>query len=218
MPSNTVENYLKAIYHLSQESDQRVQTNHLANHLEVKSSTVTDMLKKLEQAGWVTYEPYKGVSLTPEGNRSAIDVIRKHRLWEVFLVDKLQFSWSDVHPVAEQLEHVNSKELVERLDAFLGYPKWDPHGDPIPDKYGNIEEREQTQLSLLVKDTSAVMLGVSEDNKSLLEYLEKINLRLGVRIKVLEVLDFDGSMSLEVDNKFLQISQKAANKVIVRQL
>lgn len=215
MPTNTVENYLKAIYHLSNQTSAKVQTNHLANHLEVKSSTVTDMIKKLEASGWVTYEPYRGVSLTESGRREAISVIRKHRLWEVFLVEKLKFSWSDVHPVAEQLEHVHSSDLIDRLDEFLAFPKWDPHGDPIPDKNGVIQEREQVQLSEVCIGGTAVILGVSEDNKSLLEYLERLNMKLGVRIKVLDILEFDATMTLEIEGERVQISPKAARKVLV---
>ncbi len=215
MPTNTVENYLKAIYHLSNESNAKVQTNHLANHLDVKSSTVTDMIKKLEASGWVTYEPYRGVSLTESGRKEAVNVIRKHRLWEVFLVEKLKFSWSDVHPVAEQLEHVNSPELIDQLDAFLGYPKWDPHGDPIPDKNGVIIQRDYVKLSEAGKGKEVVMLGVSEDNKSLLEYLEFLHLKLGVKIKVLDVMEFDGTMTIQIDDQKVQISPKAAGKVLV---
>lgn len=215
MPTNTVENYLKAIYHLSIQTGAKVQTNHLANHLEVKSSTVTDMIKKLEASGWVAYEPYRGVCLTETGRREAINVIRKHRLWEVFLVEKLKFSWSDVHPVAEQLEHVQSSELTDRLEEFLGFPKWDPHGDPIPDKDGIIQEREQIQLSEVTTGETAVILGVSEDNKSLLEYLERLNMRLGVKIKVVDILDFDATMTLEIEGALVQISPKAARKVLV---
>lgn len=215
MPTNTVENYLKAIYHLSNESNAKVQTNHLANHLDVKSSTVTDMIKKLEASGWVTYEPYRGVSLTDSGRKEAVNVIRKHRLWEVFLVEKLNFSWSDVHPVAEQLEHVNSPDLIDRLDAFLDFPKWDPHGDPIPDKNGVIIERDYVKLSEVAKNKEVVMLGVSEDNKSLLEYLEFLHLKLGVKIKVLDIMEFDGTMTIQVGSQKVQISPKAAGKVLV---
>lgn len=215
MPTNTVENYLKAIYHLSNPSNSKVQTNHLANHLSVKSSTVTDMIKKLEASGWVSYEPYRGVNLTETGRKAAINVIRKHRLWEVFLVEKLKFSWSEVHPVAEQLEHVHSNELIDSLDAFLEYPKWDPHGDPIPDKNGVIIERDHVPLSEVAKGKDAVMLGVSEDIKSLLVYLEFLNLKLGVKIKVVDILDFDGTMTIEVDGQKNQISHKAASKVLV---
>lgn len=215
MPSNTVENYLKAIYHLSNATNAKVLTNHLAMHLEVKSSSVTDMIKKLESYGWVKYEPYRGVELTESGRLEAIHVIRKHRLWEVFLVDKLKFKWSDVHPIAEQLEHVHSPELIDQLDEFLNFPKWDPHGDPIPDKNGFIAERDQKPLSEVLKGKNVTMLGVSEDNKSLLEYLEYLHLKLGVQIKVVDIMEFDGTMTIEVDQKLVHISPKAANKVLV---
>lgn len=215
MPSNTVENYLKAIYHLAIATNAKVQTNHLASNLEVKSSSVTDMIKKLESYGWVHYEPYKGVELTESGRKEAIHVIRKHRLWEVFLVDKLKFKWSDVHPIAEQLEHVHSTELIDQLDEFLNFPKWDPHGDPIPDKNGVIVQRDLKPLSDVVKGDVVTMLGVSEDNKSLLEYLEFLHLKLGVSIKVIDVLEFDGTMTIEINSKQVHISPKAANKVLV---
>lgn len=215
MPSNTVENYLKAIYHLSNATQSKVQTNHLASHLEVKSSSVTDMIKKLESYGWVLYEPYRGVELTESGRKEAIHVIRKHRLWEVFLVEKLKFKWSDVHPIAEQLEHVHSTELIDQLDEFLNFPKWDPHGDPIPDKNGVMSQRDQKPLADVAKGKIVTMLGVSEDNKSLLEYLEYLHLKLGLAIKVVDILEFDGTMTIEVNGKLVHISPKAASKVLV---
>lgn len=216
MPSNVVENYLKAIYHLSDEIGGKVNTNAIAEHLSVKSSTVTDMLKKLEQMKLVKYEKYQGVELTKSGRNTAINIVRKHRLWEVFLVEKLQFNWSEVHVVAEQLEHVESAELIDKLDEFLEFPKWDPHGDPIPNKLGVMEKREQTQLSLLKPGDKAVMLGVSQDNKSLLQYLESVQLTLGSNIQILHYFDFDNSIEVEINKKKIHLSSKAAESVIVK--
>ncbi|MGB5928452.1 MAG: metal-dependent transcriptional regulator, partial [Cyclobacteriaceae bacterium] len=149
MPSLAEENYLKAIYHLSTEDEGNVSTNAISETLNTKPASVSDMLRKLSGKELVSYRKYQGVSLTPSGRKVALQVIRKHRLWEVFLVDKLNFNWDEVHDVAEQLEHIQSPLLIHQLDEFLGHPAYDPHGDPIPDENGGFPEKEQSPLSEL---------------------------------------------------------------------
>ena len=159
------ENYLKIIYHLSYEENTEVTTNAIAEAMQTKASSVTDMLKKLHEKGWVTHIKYQGVSLTDEGKKCALFVIRKHRLWEVFLVEKLHFSWDEIHEVAEQLEHIQFDKLVEELDKFLLYPEKDPHGDPIPNREGNMPIMKNELLSLLNKGERGQCVGVKNTSK-----------------------------------------------------
>ena len=156
MFSQSEENYIKAIYHLSAVSEKGISTNAIAEKLETKASSVTDMIKKLSEKKVVVYKKYHGVHLTEEGSKIAANVIRKHRLWEVFLVDKLNFSWDEVHDVAEQLEHIKSPKLINQLDALLGFPTHDPHGDPIPDKNGNLKTIDKSLLSTLSKNEKGI--------------------------------------------------------------
>ena len=156
------ENYLKAIYHLGKQGADAVNTNAIAEKIESKASSVTDMVKKLADKNLAHYVKYQGVSLTKEGRLTASLVVRKHRLWEVFLVEKLNFSWDEVHDVAEQLEHIESKKLINELDAFLDYPTHDPHGDPIPDKDGNISKVDKVFLSQLAVNESCICVGVND--------------------------------------------------------
>src|SRR5215213_2659158 len=158
--SASKENYLKAIFHL-QSQDGVVTTNELAEELQTRAASVTDMLKKLKDQKLLMYEKYKGFRLSPEGRKVAIQIIRKHRLWEHFLVEKLQFGWDEVHEIAEELEHISSKKLIDRLDEYLGFPKWDPHGDPIPDSNGKFERVEQVSLLDLPVNQWAEISGVT---------------------------------------------------------
>jgi len=211
MNSFTEENYLKAIFKLSK-GNIEVSTNAVAEELDTKASSVTDMLKKLAEKKLVNYAPYKGVKLTNSGRNVAISVIRKHRLWEVFLVDKLDFKWDEVHDIAEQLEHVQSSELVERLDQFLEHPEYDPHGDPIPDKDGNINRHKEQTLADLNIDDKGIIVGVKEHSKSYLNYLDQLNLVLGTEVKVLEIIEFDHSMSITINNNQKTIVSNQASK------
>ena len=158
MQTQTEENYLKAIYKLSEESE-RVSTSAISDLMQTKSASVTDMLKRLHDKGLVEYKRYQGVTITGRGKKVALEIIRKHRLWEVFLVETLKFKWDEVHPIAEQLEHVRSKELVRRLEKFLGYPKVDPHGDPIPDRSGQLKDTGLRPLSELNSGDAAILEG-----------------------------------------------------------
>lgn len=215
MYSFSEENYLKAIYHLQDESADAVSTNAIAERMHTKASSVTDMIKKLSDKSLVTYIKYQGVRLSEEGRLAALKVIRKHRLWEVFLVDKLQFSWDEVHEIAEQLEHIESQELIDRLDTFLGKPRFDPHGDPIPDKLGNFSEHHNKVLADLQDDDKGVCVGVKETNDQFLQYLSRHQIGIGSQITVLDKEDYDGSMLIQIAGKELFISGEIANNIYI---
>ncbi len=212
------ENYLKAIYHLETDSKKGISTNAIAKSLETKASSVTDMVKKLSDKKVVLYKKYQGVTLTELGLKTAANIVRKHRLWEVFLVQKLNFSWDEVHEVAEQLEHIKSAKLINQLDVLLGFPKYDPHGDPIPDKDGNLSKIDKILLSTLLKNESGVCVGVDDSSSEFLQFLDKKGITLGKQITVLEKEDFDDSLSIEIDGKKLSISNKIANNLYIKKL
>ncbi|TXB67054.1 metal-dependent transcriptional regulator [Vicingus serpentipes] len=218
MNSFTEENYLKAIFKLSKGKTE-VSTNAVAAEMDTKASSVTDMLKKLADKKLVNYAPYKGVNLTETGKQIAISIVRKHRLWEVFLVDKLNFKWDEVHDIAEQLEHIQSNELVERLDHFLENPKYDPHGDPIPDKDGNIARHKELTLADLNIGEKGVIVGVKEHSKSFLNYLDQLNLVLGTEIAVTDKIEFDNSMSLKINKKSTStVSNQASKNLYIKKI
>ncbi len=216
MRTSSEEDYLKAIYALSYNNN-GASTNALANHLNMKASSITDMLKKLSDKGWVNYEKYKGASLNLNGKIIALSIVRKHRLWETFLVNKLNFKWDQVHEIAEQLEHIKSNELVDRLDDFLGNPKFDPHGDPIPNKDHEITDfRKRSYLSEVEVNRDVIIIGVKDSSAQLLQYLEKENMILGKNIIVLEIHDFDKSLRISINGKELNISERVAQNVLVQ--
>jgi len=212
------ENYLKTIYHLTGVSDGEVSTNAIAEMIETKASSVTDMLKKLAEKGLVNYKKYQGVSLTDSGRLSAKMIVRKHRLWEVFLVEKLDFAWDEVHDIAEQLEHIKSEQLINKLDDFLGNPTQDPHGDPIPDRHGKIAKTEKMLLSELLKDQSGLCVGVKDSSAEFLKYLDKNQIALGSRIEVVLKEDFDASMKIRVGTNEIVISSKIAGNLFVKKV
>jgi DtxR family Mn-dependent transcriptional regulator len=214
MQSYTEENYLKIIYHLSEVSNP-VLTNAIAERIQTKAASVTDMIKKLSEKELVNYIKYQGVTLTEKGKVTAVNIVRKHRLWEVFLVDKLNFKWDEVHDVAEELEHIQSNLLVERLDEFLDFPRVDPHGDPIPDKHGNFAEMAFIKLSKLKPSDKGTITGVSEHSSSFLKHLEKLGLTLGKKIEIVEVLEFDGSVELLVESQKTNISREVAKHILI---
>jgi len=214
MRSFTEENYLKIIYHLS-ENNQTVQTNAIAEQIQTKPASVTDMIKKLADKQLVDYIKYQGVSLTEKGKEAAIDIVRKHRLWEVFLVDKLNFKWDEVHDVAEELEHIKSVDLIERLDEFLGFPRSDPHGDPIPDKNGRFSKTQMVKLIDLKVGSTGTITGVSQHSSAFLKHLEKLGLTLGKQIQISDVTDFDGSVELMVEEKNINISREVAKHILI---
>lgn len=213
--SFTEENYLKQIYKLAKESKKGVSTNALAERLETKASSVTDMIKKLASKKLVDYQKYQGVSLTKKGQNIAVDIIRKHRLWEVFLLKHLGFGGNDVHEVAEELEHIKSDELVERLDKFLGYPKYDPHGGPIPDSNGVFPAPTRVKLDELEVGKSTKVMGITQNTESFLAHLKKLGLELGAAFKLKERYDFDRSIEIELNDKTVQLSHEVAKNLFV---
>ena len=216
MQSYTEENYLKIIYHLSVNTTNAIQTNAIAERIQTKAASVTDMMRKLAEKELVIYKKYQGVKLTLEGEKAAINIVRKHRLWEVFLVEKLNFKWDEVHDIAEELEHINSSELVDRLDEFLAFPKNDPHGDPIPDKNGKFASIAFVKLNKLKKGEQGIILGVSEHSSAFLKHLEKLGLTLGKQLNVLDTIDFDGSIELLLENKKINVSREIAKHILVK--
>jgi DtxR family Mn-dependent transcriptional regulator len=210
------ENYLKAIYHLEADSKNGISTNAIAKSLETKASSVTDMVKKLSEKEVILYVKYQGVTLTAFGRKTAANIVRKHRLWEVFLVEKLNFSWDEVHEVAEQLEHIKSAKLINQLDALLGFPTHDPHGDPIPDKEGNLKTIEKSLLATLSKNESGICIGVDDSSSEFLQFLDKKGITLGKKITILDKEDFDDSLSIEIDGEKLSISKKIANNLYIK--
>ncbi len=214
MNSQSEEDYLKAVYHLQKENN-AVSTNAIANYLDMKASSVSDMLKKLSEKNYVHYQKYKGTSLTKKGKLIALKIIRKHRLWETFLVDKLGFGWAQVHLIAEQLEHINSEELIDKLDSFLKHPKYDPHGDPIPKKDGKIESLNQKLLVDLFDKEKGIITGVKKGTPSLLNYLDKNKIKLGDKIQVLEIIEFDRSFHVKINNNKIMLSEKICQNLLV---
>ena len=201
MNSFTVENYLKSIYKLLEKGEKSVTTTALAERMSIKAATVTDMIKRLSDKKLIHYEKYQGVKLTEKGKTIAIGTIRKHRLWESFLVDKLQFGWDEVHEIAEQLEHIQSDKLVDRIDAFLNYPKYDPHGDPIPDAKGIFNRTKSQLLAEMTTGQKCVMTGVVDHSPNFLQYLDKVGLSIGKELKLIEIVPFDKSLQVQINRK-----------------
>lgn len=213
----TEENYLKAILFLSKETEKGATTNAIAERLETKAASVTDMLKRLSEKELLVYKKYQGVRLTDEGRRVAIRTVRKHRLWEVFLVEKLGFGWEEVHDIAEQLEHIQSVELSDRLDAYLGHPQYDPHGDPIPDKKGSFPTRSDLILSECEPAEKVIVKGVKDTSPDFLRYLEKLGIGLGSAIRIMEKEEFDGSMKVDIEEaEQTNLSAKVCNNLFVK--
>jgi DtxR family Mn-dependent transcriptional regulator len=210
------ENYLKSIYHLTTSLDSEVSTNAIAEMMETKASSVTDMLKKLSEKDLINYKKYQGVSLTENGKLAAKMIVRKHRLWEVFLVEKLDFSWDEVHDIAEQLEHIKSEKLINKLDDFLGNPTEDPHGDPIPDAQGRIIAIEKQLLSELLANQSGICVGVKDNSSDFLKYLDKQQIGLGTKIEVVTKETFDLSLKIKINGTELTISNKIASNLFVK--
>jgi DtxR family transcriptional regulator, Mn-dependent transcriptional regulator len=210
------ENYLKAIYHISEAGKKGVSTNDIATSMKTKAASVSDMLRKLGEKKVIEYRKYYGVHITEEGKKYALQTIRKHRLWEVFLVEKLHFTWDEVHEVADELEHIKSGILIQRLDDYLGYPKFDPHGDPIPDEYGDVKSKPRLPLSEIDINGTGQIVAVKDSSAAFLRYLDKVGAYIGARIKVLDKVEFDGSVEILVDNtKKIFMSREVAGNVLV---
>lgn len=219
MLSLVEENYLKAIYHLSEGGRSLVSTNAIADAIHTKPASVSDMIQKLDRKGVIEYTKYQGVTVTNEGQEAALKVIRKHRLWEVFLVEKLNFNWDEVHEVAEQLEHIKSPLLIERLDTFLGYPKVDPHGDPIPDAKGVINTKPNKPLIDLEAGAEGIVRAVKDSSPAFLQHLDKLGAYLGASVVILDKVDFDLSMQVRIDQKHeVFISKEVSQNILVQEI
>jgi len=212
------ENYLKAIYHLSDGGKKSVSTNDIASEMKTKPASVSDMLRKLGEKEVIEYRKYYGLQITESGKRFALQTIRKHRLWEVFLVEKLNFAWDEVHDVAEQLEHIQSPLLIQRLDAYLNYPKFDPHGDPIPDEFGDVRSRPRVQLNEMEVNQTGQIVAVEDSSAAFLRYLDKVGAYIGARIKIIDKVEFDGSVEILIDQKkTIFMSKDVAGNILVIQ-
>lgn len=210
------ENYLKVIFHHHKDFPKGVSTNAIANSMSTKASSVTDMLKKLAEKKLVNYKKYQGVQLTKLGEKKALNLIRRHRLWEVFLVEKLNFTWDEVHEVAEELEHIKSDKLINELDRLLNFPKKDPHGDPIPDQDGNITKDIKVILASLNEKESGICVGVNDTSTDFLKYLDKQNIAIGKEITVQEKEVFDGSILIKMNDNAFYISHQIAKNLFVK--
>ena len=210
------ENYLKAILSLSLQGEELVSTNSIASEMTTSAASVSDMLKKLQEKKLIIYKKYKGVALNKQGKSIAVNILRKHRLWETFLVKKLDFNWDEVHDVAEQLEHIKSEELIDKLDSFLNYPKFDPHGEVIPTKEGTIPQTDRVLLSEIEENTNGIVLGVTLDETSFLQYLNKLEIEIGTEIQIFDRIDFDKSLNICINNKKQNISYELAKHLLIK--
>jgi DtxR family transcriptional regulator, Mn-dependent transcriptional regulator len=216
MSTISEENYIKAIFKISHEMNTEVTTSSLSEYLTTKASSVTDMVQKLANKSLVNYIKYQGVTLTPEGERIAVKIVRKHRLWELFLYQTLGFKWDEIHEIAEELEHIKSDMLIEKLDKFLEYPKKDPHGDPIPDVNGLFPETGSVPLGKLGKGARATVVGVHDKSSAFLAYLDKIDIKLGSEIEVTDCHGFDNSMDIRMnDSVTVHLSYQAAINILI---
>ncbi len=210
------ENYLKAIFHLARKGASAVTTSAIAEQMDTKPSSVTDMVKRLAEKGMVNYRKYQGVSLTKMGRKAALSIIRKHRLWEVFLVEKMDFAWDEVHEVAEQLEHIKSEKLIDQLDKLLGFPRYDPHGDLIPSKDGEFDETAKRLLTEIPLKSTGICVGVRDSSVPFLKFLDKNNIALGNEITVLDKEEFDGSLHIQIADRSMHISDQIASNLYVK--
>jgi DtxR family transcriptional regulator, Mn-dependent transcriptional regulator len=210
------ENYLKELYKLSQKDVKKVNNMALAKAMNLNPATVLEMVRKLSEKGLMQLLPDKSLQLTENGRKKAVLIIRKHRLWEVFLVNKLHYKWSEVHQLAEQLEHVGDENLIDRLEEFLGFPAVDPHGDPIPDRQGRVRKNVSIILSDAEKNKAYRVVSFADTEDSFLDYLSKLEIEPGVKVKITDRLNYDGSLSLSINKKAVQISEKIAGNILVQ--
>ena len=209
------ENYLKMLYKLGNKDLKKVNNTALSKALELNPATVLEMVRKLKEKKLVVLGSDKSIQLTEKGKKKALLIIRKHRLWEVFLVEKLQFKWNEVHVLAEQLEHIESDEMIDRLEGFLGHPDFDPHGDPIPDKHGKIKINQTTPLASCPAGKTVKVISFAETNDAFLDYLAKLNIKPGIKIKLTDIHEYDQSLSVIIQKKSVQLSEKAARNILV---
>jgi len=210
------EDYIKAIFQLESEENERINTNQLAGVMHTKPSSVTDMLKRLKAKKMVYYKKYQGANLTAEGKQEALKLVRKHRLWETFLVEKLGFSWKDVHALAEQLEHIESEELIKRLDGYLGQPVYDPHGEPIPDINGMEAPLRANLMTAAQAGREYILKGVVKPKDDLLGFLDKIGFHIGCKFRVIQQEDYSESMEIEMEDNRYFLTYNIANQLLVK--
>lgn len=215
MPSQTKENYLKAIFHLTKDQNHLSLTD-LSKQLEVSIPTVNSMVKRLQENGWVIYEKYKPLMVTPEGKKAAALVIRKHRIAEMFLVEKMGFGWEEVHNIAEEMEHIHSEAFFDKMDDMLGHPKVDPHGSPIPDKNGKVILNHYQKLSEIPAGAVVRLCALNNDSNDFLHYLNDLKLELGSQMKILKIQPFDQSLTVSYDNeKAVMLSKEVSKRLMV---
>lgn len=210
------ENYLKELYKLSQKEIKKLNNIALAKAMGLNPATVLEMVRKLAEKKLVEVQADKSIQLTDKGRKKALLIVRKHRLWEVFLVNKLKYKWSEVHQLAEQLEHVDSDELVNRLEEFLDFPAFDPHGDPIPDRNGKIKKHSSFSLSTAIKDKAYTVVSFADTADSFLDYLAALNIEPGTKVKVVDHLEYDNSLTIAVNKKTVQVTEKVARNILVQ--
>ena len=217
MFSPTEENYLKAISLLTEKDSARaVATNELSAQMNTRAASVTDMLKRLADKRLIHYKKYKGVMLTTSGKSQALAIVRKHRLWEYFLVEKLKFQWDEVHAVAEELEHVKSEALIDKLDSYLNNPKFDPHGDPIPDRLGKLSASGFKNLTSLKVNEKGKVAAVIEQQPAFLKHLDKLHIHMSTPLKVIEHIAFDKSMTISINQTAtVNISHEVAKNILI---
>lgn len=215
--SNSEENYLKAIYHLQAEQE-TVSTSALAQQLNAKPASITDMMKKLSTKGLLNYKPYYGFTLSAEGKKVALTIIRRHRLWEFFLAQKLGFKWDEVHEVAEELEHVSSKKLIEKLDAYLGYPQFDPHGDPIPDTKGRVKKIDRVALTKLPLNQPAILQSITNQSVDILDFLHQKKIGIGTQLEIKKRHAFDGSLEVKINKSLITITPTLSKYLFVKKV
>lgn len=215
MNSLTEENYLKALYHLVNENDE-VSVNDLSRQLNIKMPSVNSMVKKFADKNWVKYESYKPIKLTESGKKEASIIVRKHRLTEMFLVEKMGFGWENVHEIAEQLEHIHSDVFFDKMDELLNYPTMDPHGEPIPDKDGNVLQRDHKKLSKCKEKQTVELAAVTTSSEEFLNFLNKRNLILGTKLKILQIEGFDQSMLIAYNGREENFSKTVCDRLLVK--
>ncbi|MES1226725.1 MAG: metal-dependent transcriptional regulator [Bacteroidota bacterium] len=212
------ENYLKTLYKLYTKEVKKVNNTALSKELNLNPATVLEMVRKLTAKKLVKLMPDKSIQLTENGKRTALLTIRKHRLWEVFLVQKLHYNWNEVHELAEQLEHIESEDMIDRLEAFMGYPAFDPHGDPIPDRHGNLKTNASVPLSNSPSGKNYIVINLADTSDSFLHYLSKLGIKPGTKLKLTEHNQYDNSTTISIQKNSVQLSEKAARNILVQQV
>ena len=216
--SKSEENYLKSIYNLSDSGNKIVTTNSISKILNIEPASVTDMIKKLSKKNLIYHEKYKGTKISKNGITVALQIIRRHRLWEVFLYEKLNFNWDEIHEVAEELEHVSSDQLIDNLDKYLKYPKIDPHGDPIPNKLGEIDFVDKISISDLKVKEKGIVSRIIKEDEGFFNLLNKLKIEIGTEVVILDKIDYDGSLDVLINNKSVIISKEIAENIKITKI